>query len=184
MSCTFAGLQSLCQAACGFPSADSPQPLATSPAGAYIANLLGPTAAEVRALAARPDLGSLAARADVVAALCGMLEALRGGACRGAAAAGAAARAAGWALLAGELLGPLLALQRSAAGEDPRVSALLLKLAAAVVEHHVGYLQVGARGEGTEVGWEERNVVGGRGGCDVHTHGNGGAGAILDSCDT
>ncbi|KAG2450992.1 hypothetical protein HYH02_004264 [Chlamydomonas schloesseri] len=134
--------QSLCQAACGFPSADSPhQPLAASPAGAYIANLLGPTAAEVRALAARPDLGALAARADVVAALCGMLEALRGGACRGAGAAGAAARAAGWALLSSELLGPLLALQRSAAGEDPRVSALLLKLAAAVVEHHVGYLQ-------------------------------------------
>ncbi|KAG2428460.1 hypothetical protein HXX76_011579 [Chlamydomonas incerta] len=133
--------QSLCQAACGFPNSDSPQLLAASPAGAYIANLLGPTAAEVRGLAGRPDLGSLAARADVIAALAGMLEALRGGACRGAAAAGPAARTAGWALLSGELLGPLLALQRSAAGEDPRVSALLLKLAAAVVEHHVGYLQ-------------------------------------------
>ncbi|KAG2428458.1 hypothetical protein HXX76_011577 [Chlamydomonas incerta] len=129
--------QSLCQAACGFPSADSPQLLAASPAGAYIANLLGPTAAEVRGLAGRPDLGSLAARADVIAALAGMLEALRGG----AAAAGPAARTAGWALLSGELLGPLLALQRSAAGKDPRVSALLLKLAAVVVEHHVGYLQ-------------------------------------------
>ncbi|KAG2428456.1 hypothetical protein HXX76_011575 [Chlamydomonas incerta] len=138
--------QSLCQAACGFPNSDSPQPLAASPAGAFIANLLGPTAAEVRGLAGRPDLGSLAARADVIAALCGMLEALRGGACRGgacrgAAAAGPAARTAGWALLSSRLLGPLLALQRSAAGEDPRVSALLFKLAAAVVEHHVGYLQ-------------------------------------------
>ncbi len=69
-----------------------------------------------------------------------MLEVLRGGACRGAAAGGTAARAAGWAAVS-ELLSPLLALQR-VWSDDPRVSALLLKLASAVVEHHVAYLQV------------------------------------------
>ncbi|GLI66389.1 hypothetical protein VaNZ11_010181 [Volvox africanus] len=131
--------QSLCQAACGFPSADSPASIpAAAAAGHYITQLLGPTAAEVRALAARPDLYDMTARADVIGTLCGMLEVLRGGACHGAAAAGPPARAAGWGLLS-ELLAPLLVLQR-AFGDDPRVGALLLKLAAAVVEHHVGYL--------------------------------------------
>ncbi|GIL61595.1 hypothetical protein Vafri_16032, partial [Volvox africanus] len=131
--------QSLCQAACGFPSADSPAGTpAAAAAGHYISQLLGPTAAEVRALAARPDLYDMTARADVIGTLCGMLEVLRGGACRGAAAAGPPARAAGWGLIS-ELLAPLLVLQR-AFGDDPRVGALLLKLAAAVVEHHVGYL--------------------------------------------
>ncbi|GLC45912.1 hypothetical protein PLESTM_001800600 [Pleodorina starrii] len=137
--------QSLCQAACGFPAAaDSPAAspaasAASAAAGHYITQLLGHTAAEVRSLAARPDLYDMAARADVIAALCGMLEVLRGGACRGAAAAGPPARSAGWSLLS-ELLAPLLVLQRTF-GDDPRVGALLLKLAAAVVEHHLGYLQ-------------------------------------------
>ncbi len=105
----------------------------------------------MRSLAARSDLGDMAARADVIAALCGMLEVLRGGACRGVAAAGPPARVAGWALV-GELLASLLVLQR-AFGDDPRVGALLLKLAAAVVEHHVGYLQVmGERGQRGDAG--------------------------------
>ncbi|KXZ52946.1 hypothetical protein GPECTOR_8g320 [Gonium pectorale] len=136
--------QSLCQAAIGYPGSDSPAPphVHLHPAAAYLSNLLGPTAAELRNLAAHPDLPSLASRADVASALCGMLEVLRGGACRGAAAAGPAARAAGWALVS-ELLGPLLALQR-AFGNDPRVGALLLKLAGAVVEQHVGYLPTDA----------------------------------------
>ncbi|EFJ51675.1 hypothetical protein VOLCADRAFT_116320 [Volvox carteri f. nagariensis] len=100
--------QSLCQAACGFPSADVAvggpgAAAAATAAGHYITQLLGPTTAEVRALATRHDLYDMTARADVIAALCGMLE--------------------------------------RAFGDDPRVGAVLLKLAAAVVEHHVGYLQ-------------------------------------------
>ncbi|GIM17237.1 hypothetical protein Vretimale_19750, partial [Volvox reticuliferus] len=130
--------QSLCQVACGFPAADTPAGNPAAAAGHYITQLLGPTAAEVRALAARPDLYDMTSRADVIGALCGMLEVLRGGACRGAAAAGPPARAAGWGLIS-ELLAPLLVLQR-AFGDDPRVGALLLKLAAGIVEHHVGYL--------------------------------------------
>eukprot|EP00198_Chlamydomonas_reinhardtii_P005907 XP_001695243.1 predicted protein [Chlamydomonas reinhardtii] len=92
--------QSLCQAACGFPSADSPQPLATSPAGAYIANLLGPTAAELAAAVVEHHVGYLQdAAADAARELRALLSLLTHITQRDVALAAAASD--GWASSAG-----------------------------------------------------------------------------------
>ena len=93
-------------------------------------------AEEIKALAARPDLPSIAARPDVVLRADGLLSILRGA----AGGCGPRSQPPLWALVRA-VVGPLTVLAE-AFHADATITCLLLKLAGDVVEAHISYLPV------------------------------------------
>jgi hypothetical protein len=93
-------------------------------------------ALQVIALSSRPDLASIASRADVAVQLGGLLETFRG-----ATRATLSRTQPPLFALVSRLLQPLLTLQHAFRAHTGTV-ALVLKLAAEVVEYHVSYLRV------------------------------------------
>ena len=93
-------------------------------------------AEEIKALADRPDLPSIAARPDVALRVDGLISILRGA----AGGCGPRSQPPLWALVRA-VIGPLTVLAE-AFHADATITCLLLKLAGDIVEAHISYLPV------------------------------------------